>query len=152
MGGPSTTSAIQVIAAATLVAGTLDIASAFTLARLNGVPPKRLLQMIASAAIGKPAFEGGTSTAALGLAFHFLIAASAATVYYVLGRYLALNAHAILSGILYGIAVHLFMTFIVLSRTKLQRPFSMKPFLTQLVVHIFFVGLPIALVVRHFAA
>jgi len=32
-----------------------------------------------------------------------------------------------------------------------KRKFSAKAFLTQLIIHIFFVGLPIALIVAHFS-
>jgi uncharacterized membrane protein YagU involved in acid resistance len=76
----------------------------------------------------------------------------AAAAYYIASRKLGvLIEYAVLCGLLYGIAVHLFMSFIVLPLSSLRRPFSGKFFATQLVIHMFFVGLPISLVVRHFA-
>jgi uncharacterized membrane protein YagU involved in acid resistance len=85
------------------------------------------------------------------LGFHFLIAVVAAAVYYMTSRRVsALIEYAVLCGLLYGIAVHLFMSFIVLPLSALQRPFSGKFFAIQLVIHMFFVGLPISLIVRHF--
>src|SRR5882757_592374 len=143
---------LQVILLAGLTCGVLDISVTLTLSKLNGIPPKRLLQGVASGALGQKSFEGGGSTAALGLAIHFLIALVAAAVYYVASRELGiLIEDAVLGGLLYGIAVHLFMSFVVLPLSALRRPFSIKFFMTQLIVHMFFVGLPIALIVRHFA-
>jgi hypothetical protein len=81
-----------------------------------------------------------------------MIAVGAAAAYYIASRKLGvLIEYAVLYGPLYGIAVHLFMSFIVLPLSSLQRPFSGKSFATQLVIHMFFVGLPISLIVRHFA-
>jgi uncharacterized membrane protein YagU involved in acid resistance len=143
---------LGVIALAGLTCGVLDITCTLTLSRLNGIAPMRLLQTVASGLLGPKSFTGGASTAALGLAIHFLIAFTAGGVYYAASRELGvLNEHAVLSGLLYGIAVHLFMSFVVLPLSTLKRPFSSKAFATQLVVHMLFVGLPISLVVRHFA-
>jgi hypothetical protein len=110
------------------------------------------LQRIASGALGPSAFEGGKKTATAGLFFHFLISFTAASVYYASSRKLAvLIDHPLLSGVLYGAAVHLVMNRIVLPLSAAAIPFSLKGFLTQLVIHILFVGLPIALIVAHFA-
>lgn len=143
---------LGVIALAGLTCGVLDISCTLTLSRLNRIAPMRLLQAVASGLLGQKSFAGGVSTAALGLGLHFLIAFTAAGAYFAASRKLsALNEHAVLCGLLYGIAVHLFMSFVVLPLSALKRPFSIKAFATQLVVHMFFVGLPISLVVRHFA-
>jgi hypothetical protein len=75
-----------------------------------------------------------------------------AAVYFFASRKLnVLIEHAVLCGLLYGVAVHLFMSFIVLPLSSIKRPFSIKFFAIQLGIHMFLVGLPIALVVRHFA-
>jgi hypothetical protein len=141
-----------VILLAGLTSGVLDITCTLTLNKLKGTAPTRTLQAIASGLLGPKSFAGGRSTAALGLGFHFVIAVVAAAVYYIASRKLGvLVEYAVLCGILYGIAVHLFMSFIVLPLSSLKRPFSGKFFATQLVIHMFFVGLPISLVVRHFA-
>jgi hypothetical protein len=143
---------LGVVSVAGLTCGVLDIACTLTLSKLNGIGPMRLLQTVASGLLGPKSFAGGGRTAALGLGFHFLIALTAAGVYYTASRKLgALSEHAVLCGLLYGVAVHLFMSFVVLPLSALKRPFSIKAFATQLVVHMLFVGLPIALVVRHFA-
>jgi hypothetical protein len=79
-----------------------------------------------------------------------LIAFTAAFIYYASSRKLAiLIDHPRLSGVLYGAAVHLVMNRIVLPLSAAAISFSAKAFLTQLVIHIVCVGLPIALVVSH---
>lgn len=144
---------IQIISLAALTCGILDIACTLILSNLKGITPVRLLQAITSALIGPKSFNGGAATAAIGMGIHFFIAFTAAAVYYTASLKLnALIEHAVLCGLLYGIVVHLFMTFVVLPLSALRRPFSAKAFVTQWIVHMFFVGLPIALVVSHFRA
>lgn len=139
----------EVILLAGAIAGSIDLFAALTFAATRDTPPKRVLQAIASAMIGPNAFSR-SSTVPLGLGLHYLIAFTVATTYVVASRYLAvLTEHPLLSGILYGAAVHLFMTFVVLPLSSLKRPFSTTFFLAQLVIHMLCVGLPIALVVKH---
>src|SRR6266702_5443260 len=73
------------------IAGALDItyACVFSYFR-SGRKPITVLQSVASGALGRSAFEGGAKTAALGLFFHFLIATTAAAVYYLASRQLRL--------------------------------------------------------------
>src|SRR5450756_1322672 len=135
-----------IILLAGLTSGLLDITCTLTLNKLKGTAPTRTLQTIASGLLGPKSFVGGRSTAALGLWFHFIIAVAAAAAYYIASRKLGvLIEYAVLYGLLYGIAVHLFMSFIILPLSSLPRPFSGKFFATQLVIHMFFVGLPISL-------
>jgi uncharacterized membrane protein YagU involved in acid resistance len=144
-------SGVEVVLLAATTSGVLDLIAATVLIASMGVPPKRMLQTIASAQMGPKAFEPGKNGAALGLAFHFFIALTASAVYYVAACYLAMLAnHAIIAGFVYGILIHLVMTFIVLPMSALRRPFSKVSFFTQFVIHMFCVGLPIALVVKHF--
>jgi uncharacterized membrane protein YagU involved in acid resistance len=143
---------LEVISLAGLLSGVLDLTATSTLVRKQGIPFERLLQRIASAAFGPSAFQEGKKTATAGLFFHFLIAFTVAFIYYASSRKLAiLIDHPLLSGVLYGAAVHLVMNRIVLplSAAAKQFSFSAKAFLTQLVIHIFCVGLPIALVVSY---
>jgi hypothetical protein len=140
----------EVILWAEFISGSTDLFAACTFSAIRGIRPKRLLQTIASAMIGQKAFGNRGSTAALGLGLHFLIAFIVATTYVVASRYfVALTKHSLLSGLLYGAAVHLFMTFIVLPLSSLKRPFSMTFFFAQLVIHMLSVGLPISLIVKH---
>lgn len=110
--------------------------------------------MIAGGALGHPAFEGGKKTAAAGFFLHFFIAFAAASIYYyaISRRMTALIDYPLFSGAVYGSAIHLVMSRIVLPLSAApKRKFSAKAFLTQLIIHIFCVGLPIALVISHFS-
>jgi len=142
---------LEVISLASLLSGTLDLTATTTIVRIQGIPFDRLLQTIASGAFGHSAFQGGKKAATAGLFFHFLIAFTAASIYYASSRKLTvLLDHPLLSGLLYGVVVHLVMSRIVVPLSAApKRKFSAKAFLTQLIIHMFCVGLPIALVVSH---
>ena len=145
--------ATETIALACLVAGTLDITATTSLFAAQGLSVQRLWQGIASGALGISAFSGGRKTAAAGLFFHFLIALIVSSVYYGASRWFGvLAARPVLFGALYGVVVHLVMSRVVVPLSAApKRVFSMKAFLIQLVIHICFVGLPVALVVSHFS-
>jgi hypothetical protein len=133
-----------------MIAGVLDIISAFIDFGWQGTSPVRVLQAIASGLLGATSFEGGWSTAALGALLHFLIAFAAAAVYVGASRKLRfLIDQAFIAGVLYGAVVYLAMTFVVipLSRCPFAGKFSVK----GLLVHIFLIGLPIALSARHYS-
>jgi len=142
---------IETISLAGVLAGALDITATSTLMALQGMPLERLWQGIASGALGGAAFKGGKRTAALGLFFHFVIAFTVAAIYYAMSLKLPiLIEKPILCGTLYGIIVHVIMSRIVVPLSAApKREFSLKAFLTQLVIHICLVGLPIALTVAH---
>jgi uncharacterized membrane protein YagU involved in acid resistance len=148
----ATSKAVQAIVAAGLLAGVMDITAAFLNSWRFGVKPQRVLQAIASGLFGPTSYQGGLKTAALGLFLHFVIAFGAATAYFIASRKLTfLTNRALIYGALYGIAVHLFMSFIVLPLSAFRKgPFSWSAFLTGMVIHIFCVGLPISLMIRRF--
>jgi uncharacterized membrane protein YagU involved in acid resistance len=141
----------EVILWAGVITGSIDLCAALAFAAIRGTKPKLVLQAIASAMVGPKAFSQ-SSTVPLGLGLHYLIAFTVATTYAVASRYLSvLTEHSVLCGLLFGAAVYLFMAFVVLPLSRLQRPFSMSFFLGQLVINMLCVGLPIALVVKHFS-
>jgi hypothetical protein len=133
--------------------GAMDITAALVVYGLvYRVPPVQLLQGIASGLLGRQAFRGGIATAALGLLLHFVIAFSAAAVYFlVTRRFPFLIQQAVASGVLYGVAVYFFMQQVVALSATVKNPFSVKLMLIGVVIHIFCVGLPIALIVRKFS-
>ena len=146
--------AVTVISRAGLIAGTLDITDAFVFFGLRGVKPIRILHSIASGLLGPAAFKGGLRTAALGLALHFLIAFTAAAVYYAASHELRfLVRYAVVSGLLYGGAVYLFMVRIVLPLSSVTRsPSTSMPVLVNGVLAVvLLVGLTIALVVHRYS-
>jgi hypothetical protein len=138
------------IIAAGLAAGVLDILAAFAFSAYHGGTPLRVLHAIASGVLGPRAFQGGVSTASLGLGLHFMIATSAAAVYFAAARVMPVLARrAVACGLMYGVAVYFFTTFVVLPLSRVAgRPPRLSSMVTMIVIHMVCVGLPIALVVR----
>jgi hypothetical protein len=137
-----------------LIAGTMDLTAACVQSGLRGMSPIRLFQAVASGLIGGAAATGGYATAALGVLLHFTIATGATAAYYLASRRLKwLSHYAVLSGALYGVAVFYFMRLVVLPLSAITFKPSGAPtvVLTGILIHIFCVGLPIALVVRKFS-
>lgn len=137
-----------------LIAGTLDILSAFLLLSKPEFGPMRILQGIASGLLGRSSFRGGWKTAALGLVCHFAIAFGAAAVYYLASRRMRVLAQRpVVCGLLYGIPVYLFTNFVVipLSRIGMRPVGPLSGVALGLGVLMVCVGLPIALATRRFA-
>jgi hypothetical protein len=138
-----------------LIAGTLDITGACVVSWLRaGVMPVRILQSVASGLLGGEAYTGGAKTAVLGLALHFLIATIWTIVFYLASRRLRfLLAQPIVWGLVYGIVVYAFMNFVVLPMSQFPQrtPPTLTGRLIGLVIIMFCIGLPIALIVRRFS-
>src|SRR5438067_8848487 len=150
--------AYQPILLGGLIAGALDISYACIFSYIRrGTRPTAVLQSVASGALGRSAYEGGAKTAALGLGFHFLIALIAATVYFLASRVLRfMVTRPIISGIVYGLCVYLFMNCVVLQISAIHSttyPWSYprSVLISGLLIHMFGIGLPIALAVRKFS-
>ena len=156
MNSKSFPNALKVIVVGGLVAGTLDLTAAFVSAYLrSGTKPLFICQLIASGALGRSAFDGGYKTALLGVLFHYLIDTTATVVFYLASRKLHfLIKWPVPVGLLYGVLVYLFMNFVVLPRSAITPP-RVAPTLSsrtiQLLIIMFCVGLPIALIVRCFS-
>ena len=144
---------LPAIFAAGLLCGIMDITAAFLTWMPKGVSPRRLLQGIAAGLLGPASFRGGWATSALGLAFHFLIAFTAAAVFYAASRKLpALLKHPWIAGIGYALVVYGFMYWVVMPLDRLPRgPVTLSNTVTAIVTHIACVGLPISLVMHRFA-
>ena len=145
---------IQPIFLGGLIAGTLDLTAACVYSWLRGsVSPITVFQFIASGVLGRDSFAGGAKTAVLGVALHFLIATVATAIFYFASRaWFFLIEHPIVAGLLYGIPVYLFMNFVVLPLSQIQqRPQPMSARIVNLVILMFCIGLPIALIVRRYA-
>ena len=147
---PNKARPVHALLAGGLSAGVLDLAAALINTALQGRSLMRMLQAIASGLLGADSFTGGFAAAALGVALHFIIATGATAVYYAASRKLGfLLKQTILCGLAYGVAVYLFMNSIVVPLSA--APFEIPYTLTGLTIHMFCVGLPIALAVRRFA-
>ncbi len=144
--------AIQAIAWGGLLAGVMDISAAFVTWGVRGVSPVRVLRSIASGLLGANAYQGGLATASLGAALHFLIATTAAAVYFLASRKLSfLTQRAVTWGMLYGVTVYLFMYFVVLPLAGIKSRFTISTVAIAVITHMVCVGLPISLTVRRFS-
>lgn len=149
---PAKPRAFQVILCGGLVAGTLDLTAACITSWLRaGVGPVRVMQSVASGLLGADSYTGGAKTAVLGVALHFLIATVATAIFYFASRTLRfLVQHPILAGLLYGVAVYLFMNFVVLPLSAFPQRAApnLSGRIIGLLVIMFCIGLPIASIVR----
>jgi hypothetical protein len=142
----------KIIAGATLFVGTLDISDAFIFYGLRGVTPTRILQGIASGVLGRSAFGMGYRSALLGLFFHFFIAFSATTVFLLASRKLPLARHPWLYGTLFGVALYIVMSYIVLPLSKIGlRPTPpLVPLINGVAALIVCIGIPLAFIARRY--
>jgi len=131
-----------------ILAGALDKIAGFLAAGL------RSPQGIAAGLVGRSiAYHGGAATWVLGMALHFFIALVAATVYCVAAQRLGfLRQHWLVCGPIYGIAVYLVMTLLVLpvSALHLAGPYTLGNLLQGVMIHMILVGLPISYCLRKF--
>jgi hypothetical protein len=146
--------ALQAIILGGLIAGTLDLTSAFIVTGLRGGSHARMLQGIASGLLGADSFTGGAATAALGGLLHFTIAFIWTIVFYLASRKIKfLIDQSIVSGVLYGVVVYLLMYYVIvpLSAAPFQMPHTPDAIARDVFIHIICIGLPIALVVRRYS-
>ncbi len=138
-----------------LACGAFDITQACIAYGIqNHLPPIRVFQSVAAGLLGPKSFQGGTSTAALGLFLHFFIAFSWAAIYYVASRKISFMTESpVIAGLLYGELVWLVMNCVVLPLSALHHGprFDKASIITGPIGHLFLVGLPIALAMRKWA-
>ncbi len=132
------------------IVGVLDLAYAMLV--YSPRHPLLIPQHIASGILGQRSFQMGMSSVVLGTLLHFLIALTAAQVYFAVSlKVRVLIDRPYLCGILYGGWVYLFMHFVILplsAAAPSHLPTSYK--IAEFVEHWFFVGIPISLSIRHF--
>jgi hypothetical protein len=107
----------------------------------------------ASGLIGREAARaGGVNTALLGILLHFVVAFCIATAYFLLARFSPfLIRHAVASGIVFGIAAHFVMQYVIIPLSAIGRVPSWPPLgslMNGLAGHALLVGLPVALIAR----
>ena len=142
---------LRPILIATLIAGTLDILSAFVFAGMSGMKPLGVLRFVASGPFGASA-SPTPGWAAIGLAVHFAIMACMAAAYIlVAARIPALLRHPIAAGLAYGVLLWLIMYWIVLPfRFGMPFPSTLWALGNQLFSHCILTGIPIALIASRF--
>ena len=119
---------------------------------LLGIPLLRVWQGVAVGLLGEPAFGQGWSAGIVGILLHFAIAFIWAAVFVMLSRLLPFVARAYwFSGPLFGVIVFLVMNLIVVPLSaRPKRPASSLVMIVQFIIHILFVGLPIAVAANRF--
>jgi uncharacterized membrane protein YagU involved in acid resistance len=134
------------------IAATLDILYAIIYSWIRArVPPIVIMQSVASGLIGKAAYEGGASTAVLGVVCHYSMALIIASIFWLASRRLGfMTRHAVAAGLAFGVCVYLVMNFVVipLSAFPTQMTYTPVRVAINVVAHMVLFGLPIALAAR----
>lgn len=143
--------ALWIVLAGGLVAGTLDLLFAWSFWAIRAeVPPTAILQSIAAGLLGPASRQGGALTALLGAVLHYLIAATMAVTYASVAlRFPVLVRQPVRYGALYGGLLYVVMNHVVVPLSR-AGPGSRLPLWVGLsiVVHLFLIGVPMALAAR----
>jgi hypothetical protein len=118
------------------------------LARGIGVVPE--MQLAASSLMGMAAYAGATGLI-LGTLLHFFVSIVPALAYsLVASRLPVVHRLAWIAGPVLGLIVFFFMGMVVLPHSAFATPASVSPmpYVPALLIHMFALGLPIALIVR----
>ena len=112
--------------------------------------PIRLFQWDDSNIVGASAYQGGLSSAALGLFFDFIVAIGWGACFVIAYHLIPfVRRWVVASGLIFGVIVMLTMFYIVVPIGRAQHPSTaIPPLLNSLIAHTLFFGLPVALVVR----
>lgn len=152
----SSISPLKTILAAGFVVGLLDATAAMVHSYFwNNVTPDIVWKYVASGAVGRSAFTGGTGMVVLGLFFHFLIAFIFTILFfYIYSLIKPLNINIFIVGMLWGIIVWNVMHWIVtpMSSVPPRKAFDITKALPQIGIHMFLVGLPMALIIHRYYA
>lgn len=127
-----------------LIAGTLDgLAAVIFLGKMNFIG---VFQYIASAILGKEAYQGGIKTALFGLALHYFIAFSFTVFFaFISNRTLVLRKNILLSAVTYGLFVWAVMNLLIVPLTKIPAaPFHYERAILNAVILIFCIATPIS--------
>jgi hypothetical protein len=149
-------SAARAILTGCLAVGTLDALDAIIFFGLrNGATPGGIFRSIAAGLIGRDAARaGGLQAAMLGALLHYFIAFGIVTVFYVASRRLTfLVRNPFVWGPIYGVLVYFFMNEVVIPLSALgPGRYVLAPFVNGILIHMFGVGLPSALVAARAAS
>ena len=146
--------AVRAILGGGLLGGFWDITFACGVsAILRGVTPIRVGQSVASGLLGREAaLAGGVPVGILGLVLHFVMTTIMASIYYgAATRIPLLVKRAVPCGLAYGLGIYLTMNYVVLPLSAIGKVGGQGPLyivIPEILVHMFGVGLTIALFTR----
>jgi uncharacterized membrane protein (DUF485 family) len=116
---PATYGPLLAIHVGGFVAGTLDIGAA---ALISSMSPVRILKIVAGGLLGRPALDGGTGVAALGMVLQWVMSLIIAAVYVIAARRIPrLRAMWVRGGIAYGVVVFAVMNYVVVPLSAWDR-------------------------------
>jgi len=145
---------VRAVCAAGIAVGLLDGLAAVINSTIRGVSPDRVFQYIASGLLGRTSYEMGIAAVILGVFLHFVVAFGAAAVFVIAASridWLALRP--LIAGPIYGVLVYFFMAEVVRPLSAAAAlPRTLSGTITGILIHIAFVGLPIALVTSYYSA
>jgi hypothetical protein len=137
-----------------LIAGTLDILSAFIYYYIKSGKTNFLVifKFIASGIFGKAAGDGGTDMILAGFILHYAIAFSFTVFFFWLyPKVNVMSKNRIVTGVVYGLFVWALMNLVVvpLSNT-VHRPFKIEGVLINMGILIVCIGLPLSFIANAF--
>ncbi len=135
------------IGRATLIAGSLDLMSAFVFGGIKGVAPIQILRSVAAGPFGDGMREGGAPAALIGLVTHFSIMTVMVSVFVLAsGRIEWLRKNWLLVGTLYGLILYgvMYRIVLVLRYPGIFPQNGVWQVSNALFSHIVCVGIPIA--------
>jgi hypothetical protein len=146
---------LQTMAWAAAIAGiTKLLAMLLLFGMLQGNDPAKVLQFISSGFMGEQAFDGGFITIAAGVVFHLAVVFALVWFLFVIYPVIPLAGRSRwLTGLVYGILIWSFMTFIVLPLSYAPQPsFGNLLNVLLLISDVLLLGMPMALIIgRHYA-
>jgi len=146
-GSPAAKSLFIAILMTGLLAGSLDALSATVNFWVHGQKDSaRIWRFVASAALGPSVRTGGMGIVLLGLFFHYLVALSFTTFYFLLyPKMPVLAKNKIVSGLLYGIFVWIVMNLVVVPLSYIGKfPSTLESVITNILILMVMIGLPVA--------
>ena len=142
----------QVILMTGLLAATLDITAACFSYWLNTHKnPLWVLQFVASAVFGKKAFTEGSSMMIMGLLFHYFIALSFTTAFFLLYPHIPfLSKNFWITALLTGIVVWMIMNLVVVPLSKAHIPIKTVPAIRAALILVVAIGFPLTYFARRY--
>lgn len=138
-----------------LVAGTLDITDNLIFNLLRNITPKMVFHYIASGLIGMASYRLGAASVILGIFLHYFIALSWTAIFYAASRKLSiLGRRPVISGLIYGCIVYLFMNLVVVPLSRVPHAPSAMTVASRVngvLAVLIFIGLTISLLTRRSA-
>jgi hypothetical protein len=137
-----------------LIAGTLDILSAFIYYFIKSGKTNFLVifKFIASGIFGKAAGEGGTLMILVGFILHYAIAfAFTVFFFWLYPKVNVMSKNRIVTAIVYGLFVWTIMNLVVVpSSNTVHRPFKIEGALINMGILIICIGLPLSFIANAF--